>query len=86
MAGIFIDFCQYVSFGPTFESLNSMLWDLSKMMSVDLSGLIEMSEGIFWIILNCVFAACFVWFVVAILNILRIDVRFENLSICRSFS
>jgi hypothetical protein len=43
MAGVFIDFCQYLSFGPKFESLNSAIWDLSKGLSIDLSGLIEMS-------------------------------------------
>jgi hypothetical protein len=85
MAGVFIDFCQYLSFGPKFESLNSAIWDLSKGLSIDLSGLIEMSEGVFWIILNCVYSACFVWFVVASLNLLRIDVRYERFSICQTF-
>jgi hypothetical protein len=86
MAGIFVDFCQYLSFGPKFDSLNSIMFDTSKMISVDLSDVIDLSEGIFWIILNCVFSVCFVWFIVAILNILRIDVRYENYSICRSFA
>ncbi|MEE4247825.1 MAG: hypothetical protein V2I33_20695 [Kangiellaceae bacterium] len=86
IAGVFVDFCQYLAMGPEFKSLNSVIWNLSAAISVDLGGLIEMSEGVFWMVLNVVYSACFVWFVVALLNLLRIDVRYEQYSICRSFS
>jgi hypothetical protein len=55
------------------------------MTSVDMSGLIEMEEGMFWVILNVVYTLCFVWFVTAVLILLKVDIRLESQSICRNF-
>jgi hypothetical protein len=85
IAIVFIDFCQYLAMGPRFRSLNAVIWELSSVTSVDLSGLIEMSEGVFWMVLNIVYALCFVWFVVSVLVLLKVDIKYESSAICRNF-
>jgi uncharacterized membrane protein YesL len=82
---VFADFCQYNVMGPDFRSLSSVILDLSRVPSVDLSGLIEMSEGVLWLTLDIVYVLCAVWLVVSVLVFLKLDIRFENSSTCRNF-
>jgi hypothetical protein len=40
---------------------------------------------VFWFVLDVVYSLCAVWFVVALLVIFKVDMRYEGSSICRNF-
>jgi hypothetical protein len=82
---VLVDFLQYLAIGPSFNSISSAITDLSKATSVNLEGLIDMNDGMFWLILNVVYALCFLWFVCGVVVTFRIDLRFESSSICKNF-
>jgi hypothetical protein len=44
-----------------------------------------MTEGVYWIIFSSVFAVCLLWLVIAVIIILRIDLKFENNECCSTF-
>jgi hypothetical protein len=79
---VFVDFCQYLAIGPDF-CFSSVIWDLSR-AKFDLSVHVEMSEGVFWLMLDIVYVLWKAWFVVSILLLLKIDIRYENSSTCRN--
>jgi hypothetical protein len=78
IAVVVIDFCQYLALGPSFESLNSLVYKLANSGAIDLGYLVEMEEGVYWIILNVVYSLCFVWFLCGIMITFKLDLKFEN--------
>jgi hypothetical protein len=47
-----LEFVQSMSLGPSIKSLNYTLWYLGMMCQVDLSNVIDMKEGTFWVLIN----------------------------------
>jgi hypothetical protein len=82
---VFIDFFQYLAVGPEFRSLSYAVWEVSKAISVDLSQFISFDEGVYWAILNSMYALSFLFFVCCVVVLLKLDIHFEHSEICREF-
>jgi hypothetical protein len=68
--------------GPDFSSLSTFLADIGHGVTVDLSHLLEMKEGVFWIILDIVFAAVGVWIVACFIILTKLDLRYHGWTLC----
>jgi hypothetical protein len=44
-----------------------------------------MSEDLYWLVLICVLATCFVWVALAVVIIWKLDLKFESSDFCVSF-
>jgi hypothetical protein len=55
--------------------------DLSHAFSVDMSNLVEMQEGFYWIVLDIALGFCVLWMLLCFMIIEKIDIRLERLSI-----
>jgi hypothetical protein len=51
MIAIFVDCFQFASMGPSFRSLSSFLSSLGDAISLDLSELVDLNDGVFYILL-----------------------------------
>jgi hypothetical protein len=45
----------------------------------------SLQEGVYWAILHVVYCLCFVWFITAIVIVLKLDIRLDNYWFCRNF-
>jgi hypothetical protein len=82
---VVIDFFQYCAMGPSFASLSQFVQSLANTLNIDLDELFDLSEGIYWIIFSFVFATCLLWLIIAVIIILRLDLRVENNECCQTF-
>lgn len=79
---IFVDAFQYGAMGPDFRSLNSFIANIGDSVNVDLSKLISMDEGVFWLSLNIVLIIVGVWVFLGIIIIKRLDLKYKNWLFC----
>jgi hypothetical protein len=86
MVILLTDFLQTIAIGPDFSSLSWLLKVISSAISVDISALVEMEEGVYWILLQCIIGLCGLWFVLVLMILQKIDIRLERFSICRDFT
>jgi hypothetical protein len=84
IAVLVIDFLQLIAIGPKYEGMIPVIYDAGKMVSVDLSDVVEMKGGLFWIMLDVVYATCLLWFVCCLLVLKNFDLRF-NWYLCKEF-
>jgi hypothetical protein len=71
--------------GPKFSSLSGFVFTVGSALSVNLEEIIEMKEGVFWIILMTVQINCILWVLMAVVIIWKFDLRFENSDFCVNF-
>ncbi|MEE4247395.1 MAG: hypothetical protein V2I33_18450 [Kangiellaceae bacterium] len=57
-----VELVQSMSMGPNIKSLNYTLWYIGMMASIDLSNVIDMKEGTFWVVVNAALAIAPVYF------------------------
>ncbi len=81
MVIIVTDFFQYMAMGPDFSSLSGFISELGAAFSVDLGSLVEMKEGMFWLVLDVIITLCFTWLLLCLVVVKKIDIRFERFSI-----
>jgi hypothetical protein len=68
--------------GPDFSSLSSFLANIGHGVTVDLSHILELKEGVFWIILNAVFGAVAIWVVACFIIMTKLDLKYNNWTVC----
>jgi hypothetical protein len=84
-----LEFVQSMSMGPSIKSLNYTLWYLGMMCQVDLSNVIDMKEGTFWILINVLLGIAPVYFGLFIVIRFNLKNRFPNsyvISVATSFA
>jgi hypothetical protein len=81
---VLTDFFQFMAVGPDFSSLSGFIMDMSHAFSVDMSNLVAIKEGFYWIILEAVLVICFIWALLCLMIVQKIDIRFERVSICKN--
>jgi hypothetical protein len=82
---IVVEFFQYCAMGPSFASLTFFVQEIGYAMSVNMEAFIELSHGMYWLILTIVILIVFLWIVLSIIIIWRLDLKFENSDCCVSF-
>jgi hypothetical protein len=82
---VLVDFFQYCVMTPDLESLNEIIYKTSQIFSIDFPGLVELKEGVFWMLLISIFAVVFLWLILGAIIIFRLDLRFQNSDMCVSF-
>ncbi|CAG9319088.1 unnamed protein product [Blepharisma stoltei] len=80
---IVVEFFQLASMGPDFSVISPFLYEASNTFSLDLGNIIEMKNGIFWIIVDGVYAGIFVWNILCIVVLFRLDEKWRNYEIFR---
>jgi hypothetical protein len=53
-------------------------------MSVDISNLTTLREGVYWIMLNVVICFCFVWLLLVLVILNKLDIKLERFTICKN--
>jgi hypothetical protein len=78
MSIVVIDFFQYAAIGPSIRGTSPLVYWLAAAMSVNLQEFTTLRGGVYWFILNIVFALCAVWFVSCIIVVKKIDLRWDR--------
>ncbi|CAG9319094.1 unnamed protein product [Blepharisma stoltei] len=88
---IAVEFFQYAAMGPDFSLISSTLSKVSDAFSLNLDDLLELKNGVFWIVVNIVFGGIGLWIVLCLVVLLRLDEKqfcptiFQNLSILADY-
>ena len=82
---ILVEFFQYICTGPNFKSLSATLHSISIILAVDIGQAIESGGDSYWIVLFIVYSICFVWTLLGIILVLKLDFRFPKSHFWRSF-
>ncbi|CAG9329483.1 unnamed protein product [Blepharisma stoltei] len=82
-ATVIIEFLQILSMGPDLTPISSLIGDLGSMLSFDLSNLISTKNGVFWFFLDFIFGLVFIWVVLSVTVLLRLDERFPTIGLLR---
>jgi hypothetical protein len=89
IATMIIELIQTMSMGPSVKSLNYTLWTVGMMFQIDLSSVIDMKEGTFWILINILLAIAPIYFLLLLVIQLNLKSRFPNsyvISVATSFA
>jgi hypothetical protein len=70
---------------PNIAHLSSIADSVSSAASVRMEEMMEMSEGLFWKLLITVYAIVFMWIVLGVIIMFRLDLRFPNSGSCVAF-
>jgi hypothetical protein len=79
---VVIDFCQYAAMGPSFRSFISFLHYLSQITAVNLTYVVELEGGGFWIVLEVLFGVCVLYFLLCVLIFFKCDVKYHMIDFC----
>jgi hypothetical protein len=63
-----VEFIQVTAMGPSVQSLNYTIWAVGMACSVDLSQLIDVTDGAFWILVDCFFGMVTIYFSLFVLD------------------
>ncbi|CAG9319089.1 unnamed protein product [Blepharisma stoltei] len=82
-ATILIEFFQLASMGPDFSVISPLLYEASNFLSLDLGSIIEMKNGIFWIVVDGVYAGIFAWNILCVVVLFRLDEKWKRIEFFR---
>ncbi|CAG9319091.1 unnamed protein product [Blepharisma stoltei] len=82
-ATIVVEFFQLAAMGPDFSVISPFLFTASNFLSLDLGNIIEMKNGIFWIVVDGVLTGILVWIILCVVVLFRLDEKWKNFEIFR---
>ncbi|CAG9319672.1 unnamed protein product [Blepharisma stoltei] len=82
-ATIAIEFFQFSSMGPDYSFMSSFLYDLSNAMSLSLGSILKLENGVFWIVVDGVYAGIVSWIILCAVVLFRLDEKWQNIWIFR---
>jgi hypothetical protein len=85
MVSIAIEFLQYCAIGPDFNSISDVISEMGKGAAVDMDEFVNLTDGVFWVVLYFVMALSSIWVGTSIIVILKIDLKYDT-KFCRNFA
>ncbi|CAG9319671.1 unnamed protein product [Blepharisma stoltei] len=80
---IAIEFFQYTSMGPDYSFMSSFLYDISNILSLSLGSVLKLENGVFWIVVDGIYAGIAVWIFLCAVVLLRLDEKWQHIWIFR---
>ncbi|CAG9329489.1 unnamed protein product [Blepharisma stoltei] len=82
-ATVIIEFFQLISMGPNLASISALIGDLGNMLSLDINDFISTKNGVFWFFLGFIFGVVFIWAVLSVTVLFRLDERLPTIGLFR---
>lgn len=76
---VLCDYFQFAAVGPNLANLSSFMMSLSASAGYDMEKLINITNGIYWVVLDVALALVLVWTMICLLKFTRLDVLFNKL-------
>ncbi|CAG9319127.1 unnamed protein product [Blepharisma stoltei] len=80
---IAIEFFQYASMGPNISYLSSVMNNFSNSLTLELTNIIKLKNGVFWIIVDAVYGLILLWISMCAVVLFRLDEKYSHFSIFR---
>ncbi|CAG9319095.1 unnamed protein product [Blepharisma stoltei] len=77
-ATIGIEFFQFASMGPNISELSLTLGNFSNILILELTNIIKLKNGVFWIIVDAVYGLILAWISMCIVTIFRLDEKYSK--------
>mmetsp|Transcript_21306 Transcript_21306/g.21096 ORF Transcript_21306/g.21096 Transcript_21306/m.21096 type:complete len:167 (-) Transcript_21306:68-568(-) len=82
-ASVIIEFFQLLSMGPNLTPISSLIRDFANVFSLDIDDFISTKNGVFWFFLDSIYGFVFIWAVLSVTVLLRMDERLPGIGLFR---
>ncbi|CAG9319128.1 unnamed protein product [Blepharisma stoltei] len=82
-ATIAIEFFQFASMGPNMSYLSSALGNFSNSLTLEMTNIIKLRNGMFWIIVDAVYGLIVLWLSMCGVILLRLDEKYLHFTLFR---
>lgn len=76
---VLCDYFQFAAVGPNLAGLSHFMMSLSASMGYDMDKLVNITNGVYWVVLDVALALVFVWTIICFLKFTRLDVLLSKL-------